>query len=81
VSVVPNPHYETGAPIRGLLTKVGHLMHLITVMSQFVRDERALETVEWAVMGALIAVGLLATVVTIGTQVMNKFTALQAATT
>jgi Flp pilus assembly pilin Flp len=55
-------------------------MKVINAVSQFASDENGLETVEWAVMGALIAAGLLATVVMIGTQLLNKFTALQTAT-
>jgi len=50
-------------------------------ISKFVRDERGLETVEWGILAALIVIGLVATITTLGTQVAAKFTALQAATT
>jgi pilus assembly protein Flp/PilA len=56
-------------------------MKLKNAISRFVRDERGLETVEWGILAALIVVGLVATITTLGTQVLNKFTALQGATT
>jgi Flp pilus assembly pilin Flp len=47
----------------------------------FIRDERGMETVEWAVLAALIVGGLVAVIATLGTNVLNKFTTLNNATT
>lgn len=56
-------------------------MKTLSVLKQFCREERGMETVEWAVLAALI-VGSLVTVVTaLGTNVLNAFTALKNATT
>jgi Flp pilus assembly pilin Flp len=46
----------------------------------FVRDDRGMETVEWAVLAALIVAGLIAVIAGLGTNVLNRFTALQGAT-
>jgi pilus assembly protein Flp/PilA len=48
-------------------------------LMRFVRDERGLETVEYAIIAGLIVVGTIATIVTIGTWVSGKFVALNAA--
>ena len=42
----------------------------------FVKDEEGLETVEYAIIAALITLGAIATIGSIGTNVGNKFTAL-----
>jgi Flp pilus assembly pilin Flp len=47
----------------------------------FLKDERGMETVEWAVLAALIVVGLVAMIGLLGGNVLNKFTALKDATT
>ena len=48
------------------------------LVKQLVRDDRGLETVEYAIIAGLIVVGVIATVVSIGVWVSGKFTALQA---
>ncbi len=50
------------------------------LIARFVRDERGMETVEWAVLAALIVAGLVAVITGLGTNVVAKFTALQTAT-
>ena len=47
---------------------------------RFCRDERGMETVEWGVLAALIVAGLIAVIAGLGSNVLNKFTALQTAT-
>jgi pilus assembly protein Flp/PilA len=47
-------------------------------IKQFVVAEEGLETVEYAIIAGLIVVGVIATVVTIGTWVSGKFTAINA---
>jgi len=44
------------------------------------RDETGMETVEWAVLAALIVAGLVAIITSLGTHVKSKFTTLQTAT-
>ena len=56
-------------------------MPLISMVKRFVRDERGMETVEWAVVAALIIAGLVTVIAGIGTNVNTKFNALQNATT
>lgn len=51
------------------------------IIRRFVRDERGMETVEWAIMAALIVAGLIGIVTGIGTNVQSAFTKLQTATT
>jgi Flp pilus assembly pilin Flp len=53
---------------------------MLKVAKAFVRDDRGMETVEWAILAALIVAGLVAVIGGLGTNVMNKFTALQNAT-
>jgi Flp pilus assembly pilin Flp len=48
--------------------------------TSFLRDDRGMETVEWAVLAALIVAGLIAVIGGLGTNVLNKFTTLQNAT-
>lgn len=56
-------------------------MKMLNVLKQFVREDRGMETVEWAVLAALI-VGSLVTVVTaLGGNILNAFTNLKNATT
>jgi Flp pilus assembly pilin Flp len=50
-------------------------------IKKFARDERGMETVEWAVLAALIVAGLVTVIGTLGTNVKTKFTTLQNATT
>jgi pilus assembly protein Flp/PilA len=49
-----------------------------TMMAKFWCEEEGLETVEYAIIAGLIAVGVIATVVSIGLWVSSKFTALNA---
>ena len=46
----------------------------------FFKDENGLETVEWAVIAALVVVGLVSTITGLGTNVLAAFTSLQGAT-
>jgi pilus assembly protein Flp/PilA len=45
-------------------------------LKRFIKDEKGLETVEYAIIAGLIVVGTIATVVSIGAWVNTKFTAL-----
>ena len=45
-------------------------------IKRFITDERGLETVEYAIIAGLIVVGVIATVVSIGTWVNGQFSAL-----
>ena len=56
-------------------------MRIGQLIARFVRDERGMETVEWAVLAALIVAGLVTVIGTLGTNVLNKFTTLKNATT
>ena len=47
---------------------------------RFMCDDRGMETVEWGVLAALIVAGLVAVIAGLGSNVLNKFTALQTAT-
>jgi len=51
------------------------------LVSQFVRDERGMETVEWGVLAALIVAGLVGVIAGLGTNIKNKFGTLQNSTT
>ncbi|MHC4772693.1 MAG: Flp family type IVb pilin [Planctomycetota bacterium] len=53
----------------------------MNTLKRFLKDERGLETVEWAVIAALVVVGLIAVITGLGTNVKNKFQSLQQATT
>jgi Flp pilus assembly pilin Flp len=46
-------------------------------MKRFLKEERGMETVEWAVLAALIVAGLITVVVGIGNNVKSAFTKLQ----
>jgi len=46
---------------------------------QFLRDERGMETVEWAVLAALVTAALVTAIHTLGTNVKNAFTSLSTA--
>ena len=52
----------------------------MSLLKKLARDERGMETVEWAILAALIVAGLVAVITTLGTNVLNKFTALRNAT-
>ena len=51
------------------------------LLKKFVRDEAGMETVEWAIMAALIVAGLVVIITAIGGNVNTAFTKLQTATT
>ena len=51
------------------------------VLKRFWKDERGLETVEWAVIAALIVGGLVGIIALLGGNVKTMFTRLQQATT
>ncbi len=55
-------------------------MKLRTLVKAFLCDDRGMETVEWAVLAAILVAGLIAVISGLGTNVLNKFTALQTAT-
>jgi len=55
-------------------------MKAIQMIKRFVRDEQGLETVEWAILAALIVAGLVTVITGLGNNVVNKFSALQNAT-
>jgi pilus assembly protein Flp/PilA len=46
------------------------------MLKRFIKDEKGLETVEYAIIAGLIVVGTIATIVSIGTWVNTKFGAL-----
>ena len=53
---------------------------MLTVIRNFVRNEQGMETVEWAVLAALIVAGVVGVITTLGTNVLNKFTTLSNST-
>jgi Flp pilus assembly pilin Flp len=53
----------------------------MSLLKKFVRDDRGMETVEWAVLAALIVAGLVAMIGLLGQNVLAKFTTLKNATT
>ncbi len=48
-------------------------MKVVKIAKRFVKDERGLETVEYAIIAGLIVVGTIATIATIGLWVKAKF--------
>lgn len=51
-------------------------MKVVEIAKRFVKDERGLETVEYAIIAGLIVVGTIVTIASIGVWVSDKFTAL-----
>ena len=51
-------------------------MRLLDLVRRFIRDERGMETVEWAVLAALITAGVITAITTLGTHVQTAFTTL-----
>jgi pilus assembly protein Flp/PilA len=49
---------------------------MMNVLNRFRKDERGLETIEYAIVAGLIVVGIVAIVAAIGVWVKGKFTAL-----
>ncbi len=54
-------------------------MKVVEIAKRFVKDERGLETVEYAIIAGLIVVGTIAVIASIGVWVGAKFTALEGA--
>jgi Flp pilus assembly pilin Flp len=50
------------------------------LLKKLVRDDSGMETVEWAILAALIVAGLVAVITTLGQNVLTKFTTLKNAT-
>jgi len=50
------------------------------MLKRFIKDERGLETVEWAVIAALIVTGLIVVIGTLGGNVVAKFNELESGT-
>ena len=48
-------------------------MKIVALVRKFVSDEQGMETVEWAVLAALIVAGLATLIGTLGTQVKARF--------
>ncbi len=55
-------------------------MKAFKLMARFMRDEQGMETVEWAILAALIVAGLVAVITGLGNNVLNKFTLMKNAT-
>jgi Flp pilus assembly pilin Flp len=55
-------------------------MKTLRVLKQFAREEQGMETVEWAILAALIVAGLVAVISGLGSNVLAKFTTLKNAT-
>ena len=53
----------------------------MSIFRKFWADERGMETVEWAILAALIVAGLIGLVTTIGGNVKTAFTSLKTGTT
>lgn len=53
-------------------------MKVVEIAKRFVKDERGLETVEYAIIAGLIVVGTIVTIASIGTWVSAKFSQLLA---
>ena len=52
----------------------------MSTLKRFIKDESGMETVEWAVMAALIVALLIATIKLLGGNVLNAFKKLESAT-
>lgn len=53
----------------------------MSLMKRFIREESGLETVEWAVLAALIVTGLVGVIGTLGDNVLAAFETLRDSTT
>ncbi len=56
-------------------------MKLTDLLSRFLRDDRGMETVEWAILAALITAGIVTAITTLGTNIQNAFNNLASNTT
>jgi Flp pilus assembly pilin Flp len=50
------------------------------MLKKFIEDEQGMETVEWAVLAALIVAALIVTIKLLGQNVLNAFNRLKSAT-
>lgn len=55
-------------------------MKVLKTLGRFVKDEQGMETVEWAILAALIVGGLVTTIGLLGDNVLAKFNELKNAT-
>lgn len=55
-------------------------MKVVNIVKSFGSDDHGMETVEWAIMAAILVVGLIGVIGGLGTNVLTSFTALQTAT-
>jgi Flp pilus assembly pilin Flp len=53
---------------------------IMNTLKRFHKDEKGMETVEWAVLAALIVVGLVTVIGTLGDNVLTAFTTLSTST-
>jgi Flp pilus assembly pilin Flp len=49
-------------------------------LKRFIQDDRGLETVEWAVIAALIVAGIITVISTLSQNVTGRFSAMESAT-
>ena len=54
-------------------------MRAMKLAGKFLSDERGMETVEWAVLAALVTTGIIAVLTSLGTNVKARFTTLSTA--
>ncbi|MHC4265350.1 MAG: Flp family type IVb pilin [Planctomycetota bacterium] len=52
----------------------------MNTLNRFLKDEKGLESVEWAVLATLIVIGVIAVIDQLGTNVLSTFTKLESAT-
>jgi len=56
-------------------------MKIRNLCARFIRDDRGMETVEWAILAALITAGIVTAITTLGSNVQSAFTNLSNNTT
>jgi len=56
-------------------------MRMASLLKKFASDDRGMETVEWAVLAALIVAGLITAVAGVGQNVLSAFNKLKSGTT
>ncbi|MHC4281038.1 MAG: Flp family type IVb pilin [Planctomycetota bacterium] len=49
----------------------------MNILKRLIKDEKGMEAVEWAVLAALIAAGLIGVIITLGSNVLTAFTDLR----
>jgi len=55
-------------------------MKIVKLLKSFRGDDRGMETVEWAIMAAILVAGLIGVIAGLGNNVLTSFTTLQTAT-